>query len=348
MSQAWKRFLFLQFPLAALALALIAQALAWALSGVVMRRNRTDALAISVLSDPTNYPVVLLADSITRNATARFALGPPGMVANLAAHANFGLVGELLLLQRYLKVHAPPRYVVMVFAPAMYDWVSDIRLVRYSLWHTFTDGDERQFLRTYLPQIGDRDRLPAAADLQVRVVEPLFSLLKHYGLERRKNAPVVIAAGSQEPNPEAPTDTAMQSAAALETATSPAGETATAPINAEALRQLCQLSQRYEFHLALAWPPMATELANGPAASALVGLRKRIVARLRERCQVDDVFDFNSVRTYTMTSFHRDLIHLFGDGWEQRYASDLRGYLTGLADRSTAAAALPRAAHVSR
>jgi hypothetical protein len=49
-----------------------------------------------------------------------------------------------------------------------------------------------------------------------------------------------------------------------------------------------------------------------------------------------------------MTSFHRDLIHLFGDGWEQRYASDLRGYLTGLADRSTAAAALPPAAHISR
>jgi hypothetical protein len=347
MSQAWKRFLFLQFPLAMLALALIAQVLAWALSGVVMRRNRTDTLAISVLSDPTNYPVVLLADSITRNATARYALGPPGMVANLAAHANFGLVGEVLLLQRYLKAHAPPRYVVMVFAPAMYDWISDIRLVRYSLWHTFTEGDERHFLQTYLPQIGNRDRLPAAADLQVRVVEPLFSLLKQY-YSARRNAPVVIAGGSQEPNSDAPTDTAMQTAAALDTAASPAGETATAPINTEALRQLCQLSQRYEFRLALAWPPMATELASGPAASALVRLRKRIVATLRERCQVDDVFDFNSVRTYTMTSFHRDLIHLFGDGWEQRYASDLRGYLTGLADRSTAAAALPRAAHISR
>jgi hypothetical protein len=348
MSQAWKRFLFLQFPLAALALALIAQAFAWALSGVVMRRNRTDALAISVLSDPTNYPVVLLADSITRNATARYALGLPGMVANLAAHANFGLVGELLLLQRYLSVHAPPRYVVLVFAPAMYDWLSDIPLVRYSLWHTFTEGGERHFLQTYLPQIGNRDRLPAVVDLQVRVVEPLFSLLKQSYLARRSNAPVVIAGGLQEPNPDAPTDTSMQSAAALDTATLPAGETTTAPINAEALHRLCQLSQRYEFRLALAWPPMASELANGPAASALVPLRKRIVARLREHCQLDEVFDFNSVRTYTMTSFHRDLIHLFGDGWEQRYASDLRGYLSGLADRSTAAAALPPAAHVSR
>lgn len=348
MSKAWKRFLFLQFPLAALALALIAQVFAWALSGVVMWRNRTDTLAISVLSDPTNYRVVLLADSITRNATARYALGPPGTVANLAAHANFGLVGELLLLQRYLKVHAPPRYVVMVFAPVMYDWLSDIRLVRYSLWHTFTESGERQFLATYLPQIGNRDRLPAVADLQVRVVEPLFSLLKQVYSARRGHAPVAIAGGWQEPNPEAPTETAMQPAAALDSATSPAGDMATAPINAEALRRLCLLSQRYGFQLALAWPPMPTELANGRAASALARLRARIVATMRERCQLDDVFDFNGVRTYPMTSFHRDLIHLFGDGWEQRYASDLRGYLTGLADRGTAAAALPRAAHISR
>jgi hypothetical protein len=110
------------------------RAFSWALSDVPMRRDRTDELALAVLSDPTNYQIVLLADSITRNATARFSLGEPGEVANLATHANFGMAGELLLLQRYLSAHPAPKYVVVALAPAMYGWVSDIRLVRYNLW----------------------------------------------------------------------------------------------------------------------------------------------------------------------------------------------------------------------
>src|SRR6266436_10031148 len=178
MTKPWKRFLFLQFPVAALTLASIAQAFSWALSDVPMRRDRTDELALAVLSDPTNYRIILLADSITRNATARFSLGEPGEVANLATHAHFGMAGELLLLQRYLSAHPAPKYVVIAFAPEMYNWVSDIRLVRYNLWHTFRRERERSFLKTYLPDIDRRDLLPAIADLQERVVEPFFSWLK--------------------------------------------------------------------------------------------------------------------------------------------------------------------------
>jgi hypothetical protein len=29
-------------------------------------------------------------------------------------------------------------------------------------------------------------------------------------------------------------------------------------------------------------------------------------------------------------SFHNDMLHHFGDGWEQRYTSDIREYLSGL------------------
>jgi len=174
MTTPWKRFLFLQFPVAALTLALIAQAFSWALSEVPMRRDRTDELALAVLSDPTNYRIILLADSITRNATARFSLGEPGEVANLATHAHFGMAGELLLLQRYLSVHPAPKYVVMAFAPEMYSWVSDIRLVRYNLWHTFQRDRERSFLKTYLPDIDRRDWLPAVADLQEMPLRPLW------------------------------------------------------------------------------------------------------------------------------------------------------------------------------
>src|ERR1700755_780977 len=120
MPTGWRRFLLVQFPLATLALAAIGQILAWSLSEVPARRNRTDELALAVLEDRTNYHTVLLADSITRNATDRFSIGQPDVIANLSTNANFGMEGELLLLQRYLSVHTPPKDVVLIFAPGMY------------------------------------------------------------------------------------------------------------------------------------------------------------------------------------------------------------------------------------
>ena len=336
MNQPWKRFLFLQFPVAVLGIALVAQALGWALSGVTMRRNRTDELALSVRSDPTNYRVILLGDSITRNATARFALGAPGEVGNLATHAHFGMAGELLLLERYLSTHAAPQYVVMAFAPAMYQRVSDIRLVRYTLWHTFRGEDERKFLQAQFPDIDSRDWLPAAADVQVRIVEPFFSLLKaRYQSLRHRGAPH-IGAGFQDPDPNVPADVSKQAADGVERAVAEGRKTIDAPINAEVLRRLCSLGQRYDFRIKLVWPPMAIELESALAESgALLQLQQRMHAIMGDRCQIDDVFDFNKVRTYTISSFHLDMIHLFGDGWEQRYASDLRRYLGGLIDRSS-------------
>ena len=193
MSTAWKRFLFLQFPIAMVTLALVGQALGWALANVPMRRDRTDELALAVSQDPTNYRVLVLADSITRNATSRYVLGGPGEVGNLATHAHFGITGELLLLERYLRVHEAPQYVVLDFSPSMYGWVTDIRLVRYNLWQTFRQPSERAFLKTYFPDIDRRDWLPAIADLQERLVEPFYSFLKQKYLAHRKRDVATIA-----------------------------------------------------------------------------------------------------------------------------------------------------------
>jgi hypothetical protein len=336
MTQPWKRFLFLRFPVAVLGIALIAQALAWALSGVTMRRNRTDELVLSVLSDPTNYRVLLLADSITRNATARFALGPPGEIGNLATHAHFGMAGELLLLERYLTTHAAPQYVVMAFAPAMYQRVSDIRLVRYALWHTFRGQEEQKFLKSQFPDIDSRDWLPAAADLQVRVVEPFFSFLKAQYLTLRRKEAARIGAGHLDPNPNTPTTASKPMAGEVDRVVTEGLKTVDTPVNAEVLHRVCRLAEHYGFRVKLVWPPMAAELERALAGSgALAQLQQKMHATMAGHCQVEEVFDFNRVRTYTISSFHLDLIHLFGDGWEQRYASDLRRYLSELVDRSS-------------
>jgi hypothetical protein len=318
---------------AMLAIGVVAQALAWALSDVSMRRNRTDDMTIAVVSDPNNYRVVLLGDSITRNATARYALGSPGEVANLATHAYFGMAGELLLLQRYLSNHTSPQYVVLAYTPTMYHATSDIRLIRYYLWYTFKHPHERSFLRTHIPGIDQRDWLPAAADLQVRIVEPLFSLLKQEYLALRHKTSTEIGAGSETPDPDARTDSNGSNLDALKAAISEGLQVEPTSLNAEVLRRLCELSIRYGFHLKIVFPPVARELEDSFAASgALTQLRARILEDLAT-CHVHEIFDFNKLRTYTSASFHVDMIHLYGDGWEQRYASDLRDYLRKLAER---------------
>jgi hypothetical protein len=335
MAPTWKRLLFFEFPLAALALAAIAQTLSWSLSDVPMRRNRTDELALVVLQDRTNYRLIVLADSVTRNATARYSLGKPGDVANLAAHAYFGMAGELFLLQRYLRVHNAPEYVVIAFAPGMYHGASTSRLVRYYLWHTFRRPEERDFLDTYQQELGQRDWLPAIVDAQERIVEPLFSVMKQRYLAFRKAPPDRIAAGPIDPDPDARADASMPAdPVAIATAISEASQTIPTAMNAAALRRICELSEQYGFRIKLAWPPMAEEIASAlRARGALSGLRVQIGLALGPGCPVDEIFDFNKVRTYTTSSFYPDLIHLFGDGWEQRYASDLRHYLNELPGR---------------
>ena len=85
---------------------------------------------------------------------------------------------------------------------------------------------------------------------------------------------------------------------------------------------------------------MPAELASMLVGrGALTQLKQELNTIMSTGCQVDEIFDFNRVRTYPATSFHLDFIHLFGDGWEQRYASDLRRYLDELADRSSSSEA---------
>jgi hypothetical protein len=80
---------------------------------------------------------------------------------------------------------------------------------------------------------------------------------------------------------------------------------------------------------------MAAELEQSFVRSgALAKLEGHIRSITSNHCQIGEIFDFNKARSYTSEDFHRDLVHLLGDGWERRYASDLRKYLTALPDRS--------------
>jgi hypothetical protein len=221
----------------------------------------------------------------------------------------------------------------------MYQKVSDIRQVRYTLWYTFRGRDERSLLKAEFPEIDGRDWLPAAADLQVRVVEPLLSLLKAQYLTLFRKGPARVPAGSSEPNANAASEL-RQGPAAVDEAIADNLKYLAAPIHGEVLRRLCALAQRYGFGVEVVWPPMPSELERALIEhGALRTLLGRMHSAMGDRCLVDDGFDFNRLRAYTAASFHLDMIHLFGDGWEQRYASDLRQFLSGLVERNVSAQA---------
>jgi hypothetical protein len=348
MTRSWIQFLCIKVPLAALALALVAQVIATALSAVPARRNRSDELALAVLSDPHAYRVVLLGDSITRNATARYALGPYGEVANLSTHGHIGLAGELLLLRRYLSAHTAPEHVVIAFAPDDYQVVSDSRLLRYHLWHTFNTVAERAFLKAHVSDIDVRDSFPAIMDIQERIVEPLFSFVKDR-YSRRHDAPLSIPAGNADPGTEMPADLVPeQPSGSPHDMTRARLSLDLAPIVSASLSEICSLSDQRGFRLDVVWPPMPNEIERALLANgALPRLEGQIRAMMHD-CAVNSIVDFNRIHTYT--AFRRDMIHLLGEASEQRYASDLRNYLTGLV-RSSAEPSdseVPRSQRVER
>jgi hypothetical protein len=332
MNNPWKCFLFLKLPAAALVLMACAQALAFMLSGVPMRRDRSDELALAVVHDPVSYRILLLADSTTRNATARFVLGEPGEVANLATNAYLALPGSLFLLQRYLSAHATsPEHVVIAMGPWLYHHDDDLREARYNMWHTFNLPDERNFLNAHVSGIGQRDWLPAIVDVQERLVEPFFSLLKQRYLNLRNQEAPRIDVGYLIADASAPVEFAARAETAADEAFAGRRDFTMSAENVDVLNRLCDLSRKHGFKIDIAWPPMPAQfhrmVSTGGALAELEAAIRSITAG---RCDINGFTDFNTIRAYPNLSFHNDLLHLFGDGWEQRYAADMREYLAHL------------------
>src|SRR5215475_529393 len=332
MTNSWKRFAYIQLPMAAVVLALCAQLMALALANVPRLLFRADQLAMAVLSDPQEYRILLLGDSKTSRATARFLLGDDSQVANLSTHMFIGLSGSLFLVQRYLETHAAPQHIVLAISPQLYHFENNLRLSRYHLWHTFSRPNERDFLRINHPGMSRRDALPAILDLQEQVLDPIVSLVKLRLAAARSGAPLTIPGGWIIPTAEAPVMHSTNSDLMVEDqVTADERNLTLAPVNAAALTELCKLSTEKGFAMHIAWPPMPGSVAEALSSSgALLGLEARMRRLMQDRCRLGGFFDFNKRRPYPNSSFQHDRLHLFGDGWEQRYASDLREYLGGL------------------
>jgi hypothetical protein len=318
----WRRFLFVRVPLIFLAILMLCQALDAALSLVKLRRSNLDDLALAVESDPTQFRVIVLGDSITRE-TRRFQLGQgPQDVGNLATIGWTGAAAELFLLQRYLLHHQAPRYVVYSAAPDDLQTTVSARVVHYYDWRVYDRPEERSFLRKFVPGIDAREFLPAAFDIQERILEPLLSLATRapprmpIGL-RKANPFVQPEPVSDDQRATASDQRRMQRALVL------------GPLQQAVLTRLCGLSDTYGFRLAFVWPPVPPIVLHAWKRN---GQFARLDAQIRDLlsppCNAAPPFDINTVRSYP--NFNRDALHLRGEGWEERYAADLGAYITAL------------------
>jgi hypothetical protein len=314
--------LVVRVPVAVLAILVVCQVLDAGLRHVKLRRSNLDDLALAVESEAAAYRVVVLGDSITREAR-RFWLGRGRTDAvDLATISWTGAAAEVFLLERYLRHHPAPRLVVYAVAPDDLQTSVSARVVRYHDWRVYDRPEERAFLRRFVPGIDARDWLPAAFDVQERIVEPLLSLAA-------RGAPS-MPAGFRAPDPLVQPDVLDADRSAWASAQRRMGRAlVVGALQEAALLRICRLSESFGFRFALVWAPVPPVVLQAWRQNGqFERLNARVRALLGTGCHAAAPFDMNTVRRYT--SFDRDALHLRSDAWEERYAADLAAYIEAL------------------
>jgi hypothetical protein len=137
MTKTWTNYFLVKLPVALAVVVVSVQLLAHALANVPLRRFEYDRFPEAIANDQVNHAVILLGDSTTRNATRFYNVGDERTVLNLSTHAFFSLVGEALLVRRYLETHRSPILVELVATPTLFTGEIDVEKAHYYLWRVF-------------------------------------------------------------------------------------------------------------------------------------------------------------------------------------------------------------------
>jgi len=325
--RSWFKFFAWQLPLALIVIELGVELVGFGLSGVTLHRHNVDDLAYSVAHDRHPYKVVLLGDSITHNVAHKYRIGDVDEVADLTTHAFAGLPSSLFLLKRYLESGHRPSHVVIAASRDVFTQPIDKGNFDYYVATTFTRPYEREFLGKYYPGYVDYRWKPAALSVTTKVGEPLFSLLRHpgdqiwIGPDLPSKSPVL----DQFPNDRIDQAVVDQKIAQQLSLT---------PEAREILMRMCSLSRQYGFKLHVIFAPLPPSvhatLAQQGKLTALNNSVKQVFEAAGADVTLDDASDQESY-----LSFDRDLIHIKGLGWEQKFAVQLADYIHGYDDGSS-------------
>jgi hypothetical protein len=325
-------FLLAKLPAAVVLLGMLCQILARPLSHVQVRRNRSDDLALAVTRDHSSHRIVLLGDSVTRDSTSRFALGKArDDVVNLSTTAAVGIPGEYFLLERYLEAHPPPKYVVLSFSPEVYYGIASTTQLHHYLWPTFSKPEEHALLKRFLPDIDYQDRLPAAMDMGGRIGDRFYGLFKRTSPE--------LPFPSVFPTPSKKTEPISENLATASTMT--ARVKGDLPLSVrhlemESLSQICDLTMKHSIEIKVVWPPAPINVAEEFRRSNIyLHLQQQIAEAFKSRGCYTTFLDMNSLHEYG--NFRLDAMHVRGEGWEERVASDYHDFLAQLSSAPTLA-----------
>lgn len=317
--RAWLIFFCLKLPLAALAVGIIVEALAWSLSGVTLHRHNVDDLANAVEHDSHSYKVVLLGDSVTHNVANKYRIGAPNEVADITTHAFAGLPGSYFLLRRYLESGHRPELVVLALSRHVLTEPMDRSSFDYYLTSVFRKPYERSFLQEHFRDYVDYSWRPAALSMTTRIGEPLFSLLRHPGdqiwvsPESPAEHPILDQIPEYSPDP-----------AVFKHIVTSSWEMR--PEAQALLEAFCQLSHDYHFSFRIIWAPMAPDLHAALVSSgAIPHLNEQVSSILRDAKLDATIYDSSDKQNYPY--FDRGLLHIRGLGWEQTYANELTNYI---------------------
>ncbi len=316
----WQKFFLVRLPTAALVIGIVAEVVAYGLSGVTLHRHNVDDLAAAVVSDPQNYPVVIVGDSTTHNVVHKYRIAGPGQVADLTTHFAAGPPTSMFLLRRMLESGHRPKLVI--FAASVHTLTEPMDHGQFDTYLTsvWTRPWEKDFLVRNYPGYVNYQWRPAALNMTTRIGAAAISAVRHPS-QSIWSSPVVA---SNHPvlerfQDEEPVTGRLELMINICTGI-------LLPENSAVIEEFGKLSVQYGFQLVIVWPPMYPRLHQEISTSGKLASLQRAVNERMERVGARILFvDANSWHTYPY--FDHDLIHIRGEGWEQVYANDLTEFI---------------------
>ena len=307
----WRRFFLVQLPLAIVVIGLLCEAAALAFQYVVPNRHHVDELASEVVTDRTNYPVVLIGDSVTSRVSAIYRIGGPGEVGDIATNGDAGTLSELMLLRRYLQAGHRPRYLVVATSPDFLLYPAPDANFEYWIYSTFSRPDEHALLQRMYPNLIPPWR-PAAIRLTSAVFEPLVGMISR----SPQNLVVPRLVPSAAPQLETDLTRAGTVANWSSRATVPLH---VHPTQRRVLAEMCVLARQYDFSISLVWAPTQPDLYKVWRDNGYWRRANALVAQAFAGCRTEPIVDPNQATHFLF--FDKASFHLQGAGWQQLYAN---------------------------
>ncbi len=323
--RSWKKFIFFQVPISIFVLLITIEIFALSLKNTRPLRHPLDNLVHKLEnSKPINSNVVLFGDSVTQDIATVYDLSHEGKVTNLTTNMANGIIGVLLLYERYIKKNQQPNVVIIASSPEFIGFSPEKEARRLYLSSVFNNDKERILLKTLFNEkksfLKENNSL-SISRFNEKIVLPLLGLLI-----RNKNGDILF--GNQKVSKKIDKDIFIDTdTKIINFSTRTNAPPIMAKSSAKALTKLCRILEENKTKLLIAWAPMPQSTWNDwKKANILNEWQKLILDLDGKACKKANFYDFSDNLNYSDKSF-RDINHLKRNGWANVYAIQLNNFI---------------------